>query len=246
MIHDHQQQQNEARTGHAPKVKTRALGPKRSKDQHRKTVLKTALKMLLAAALVLALWSYFSAGQAQAQRGINPRGNHTTDSSMTPPASDYNPDAVRAVLKSIHGFDRPTLDGASTDAAAILMNIIEDPASTGLERMQAVRALELYPSDETLAFIEARMDAAPTLLRRHYAISLRAFAGQQPERVTGLMDRLLGDADLIVRSSALGIAERLRGSASGARVQGILESRMAGESDPHLRKAMQKTLEARP
>ena len=244
MTHDYRQHRHEAVPGNTLKAKTLALGPERNKDQRRKMVLKTALKMLLAAALVLALWSYFSTAQAQVQRGINPRGNIVTDNTMTPPAGDYNPEAVKAVLKSVHGFDRAALDGASIDVPAILMAIIEDTGgSTGLERMQAVRALGLYPGEETLSFIETRMEASPTLLRRHYAVSLRAFAAERPERVTSLMERLVGDGDLIVRSSAVGLAEELQGD---ARVRGILESRLAEEANPQLRKAIQKALEARP
>lgn len=168
-----------------------------------------------------------------------PQAGPAASAPAAPLASRRDPDAVRSVLKSVHGFSREALDAASTDVPDILQGFIDSAGEPLLVRRQAIKALALYPSDANLSFIEARVDAAPVGLRRLYLLSATAFGTARPAAVSAILERALGDDDVTVRGAAVAGAARLVHVSS---VRSALEGRLDSEPDPALRREIGKAL----
>ncbi len=157
------------------------------------------------------------------------------------PATQYRPHYVRNLLRAIHGFTQEGLESASTDIPEILMGFIDDPNEGNLVQRQAIKALRLYPAEETLGFIEGRVDASPRGLQILYVLSLGGFAEGAPARVSTVMENMLEHADRGIRSAALNLSRSLR----TPRASLALQNRLAREPDPNLRRAIQQQLNVR-
>lgn len=155
-------------------------------------------------------------------------------------AGQRNPERVRDVLRSVHGFSRAALDAASADVPAVLEALIDAPGESPLVRRQAVKALGLYPGAGTLAFVQGHLDAAPLGLRRIYLSTLVRFGAMDAATVSTLLERGLNDADVTVRWAAADSAAAL---ARLAPVQAVLARHAGTESDPALRSALTTALD---
>lgn len=189
------------------------------------------------AALALGL---AAAAPAAAQQIARPGGDG--EALSAPAATTYDPERVRTLMLSIHGYTREALDAASTDVPEILMMLAGDGQEQLTVRRQAVKGLSLYPSDEVLTFIENRVPAAPPPLKRLYLNSLGRFGQSFPDRVGALAETYLNDPELTVRYSALKLASQLE---SSPRVRTMLQSRLTREPDAQLRSEIEKRLALR-
>lgn len=167
-------------------------------------------------------------------------GSQKPTNEPIPKATTYNPQAVRSLLLSVHGYTQEALEGASTNVPAILKDFI---TNGGGPRLQAVRALALYPNDEMLAFIQQNLAGAPVSLKRQYAMVLTSFGHVRPQQVTAMLENLLADADLSVRHAAVYTANTMYLS---ERLQQVLQSRLRAENDQGLRKALKAALGGTP
>ena len=123
---------------------------------------------------------------------------------------------------------------------AILTAIIDDPKESMLIRRQAIKALALYPTDESFTFITARLEGAPLGLQRLYITSLAGFGHSRRQDILPLLEALLANRDATVRDAALGLAQHL---APGPALRGLLQARLAVEPEAGLRQAIQRQLQ---
>ena len=151
------------------------------------------------------------------------------------PTTEYHPDRVYIHLLAIHGFTRQQLDAASINVPQILMGWIDDPAQSVLIRRQAIKALKLYPTDDTFAFIADRATAAPSGFLVLYLGSLSGFTDSNSVEISALLEPLLDNENVVVRHATVELAGRLKPSAV---IESMLQARMAAETDPSLRRAI--------
>lgn len=154
-------------------------------------------------------------------------------------AASYDPERVRTLMLSIHGFTLAQLNAVSTDVPEILMTLADDGGELMLVRRQSIKGMRLYPTEPLLTFIGDRVDQAPLGLKRLYLSSLGGFAASDPARVTPLMEQALDDPDITVRYAALNLASKL---SSTQEVQSILQTRLSVEPDGGLRGSIERQL----
>ena len=207
---------------------------------HKSNIIGAALALALGAVLALALLAPSPARAQITTTGVRPGGG---DGGGEPPRPSvtYNPERVRALLLSIHGYTREGLQAASTNADEILMMLAGDGQEEMVVRRQAIKGLRLFPSDGTLSFIEREVGGAPEGLKRLYLSSLGGFAQAFPDRVGALAESALNDPLVNVRFSALKLTGEL---GQTPRVRSMLQSRLAAEPDAKLRAAIQQRLGA--
>ena len=157
-------------------------------------------------------------------------------------ATEFRPERVRTLLKSIHGFTLPALVATSTGVTEILTGFIDDANEPMVVRRQAVKALKWFPTDAILTFIEERVYVAPAGLKHLYLQGLSGFAHLAPQRVEAVMAVAMEDADITVRYAALNLSRSLGPSTQAA---SVLRGRLDRELDSHLRKAIEERLEMR-
>lgn len=157
-------------------------------------------------------------------------------------ATEFRPERVRTLLKSIHGFTLPALVATSTDVTEILTGFIDDVNEPMVVRRQAVKALKWFPTDAMLTFIEQRVYVAPAGLKHLYLQGLSGFAHLAPQRVEAVMAVAMEDADITVRYAALNLSRSLGPSTQAA---SVLRGRLDRELDSRLRKAIEERLEMR-
>ena len=206
----------------------------------------------LAASLVLGL--ILDAGFAAAHSGIRPiRGasgqlSPGASGQLSPGASGQaspaqattrNAARLRTQLMALHGFSRAGLEAASTDVAAILRGFISDSGESMLIRRQAIKALRIYPSDETFTLIRNNITGAPEGLQRLYLHSLAVYAGARDTQIGALVTPLLSSDSVGVRHAAAGLSRRLRLSGT---FRASLQLRLAEEPDAGVRSAIEKAL----
>ena len=151
----------------------------------------------------------------------------------------HDPERLRTQLLSYHGFTREQLDAASTDVAQILMGWIDDPGESAFIRRQAVKALQLYRSDEVFGFISQRLPEAPPELQHLLLTDLKAYVPVHPQAVQELVLPLLDSPQVVVRQAAVEVAGQLIGSGT---VVVRLQERLAVERDSGVRKAIESKL----
>jgi hypothetical protein len=208
--------------------------PSKAKTSNRKeadmerTVLSLALLTLLLGAM---------AWPAMAQ--VRPGG--AVEEELLSRATTYDPERVRALMLSIHGYTYAALESVSTDVPRILMMLAGDDRELMVVRRQAVKGLKLYPQADVLTFIENQVGRVPEPLRRLYLGTLGGFALGFPDRVSAIAETYLNDPELLVRYAALTLAGQLEPS---PRVRSILETSLEREQDATLRSAIRKQLNA--
>ncbi len=158
------------------------------------------------------------------------------------PTSEYRPEQVRNHLLAYHGFTREQLDAASINVPQILMGWIDHPSQSVLIRRQAIKALNLYPTEETFAFIADRVVTAPPGYQVLYLGSLSAFTDSKAVELTALLEPLLHSEGVVVRHAAVGLAGRLQPSPL---IEAMLEARLSSETDPSVRRAIRDQLPSR-
>ena len=216
--------------GHAP---GRVPDPAPETNRMETEMNLTGYRHLGLAALALALAA--SGGPAAAQQ-IRPGGNAGQPVAR---ATTYDPERVRALMMSIHGYTREGLEGASTNVPEILMTLAGDGREETVVRRQSVKGLSLYPTEEVLTFIEKELVSAPLHLKRLYLNSLGGFAQGFPDRVSTVAETYLNDPELVLRYSALKLTGRV---GQTPRVRTMLETRLTHEPDLKLRKEIEKRL----
>ena len=187
--------------------------------------------------LVCAMGSSVSAALAQEKVNLPPKPG--SQSSLTP-ARERNPATLRTALLAIHGFSRQSLDAATLDAPLLLRQIISDSTESVTLHRQAVKALRLYPSNENLEFIQARVGLAPVGLKRLYAATLGRYSGALQPKAAAVLRTLVGDPDSGVRHAAIG-AVRLLGVDAESRK--AFEGRLSVEPDPAVKRALSTALQ---
>lgn len=202
-------------------------------------------QILTAAGAALIALAVLGLDVAAAQQIRTPRAPGTPgvggggDAPLTPQATSFEPEKVRTLMLSIHGYTRAQLEAASTDVDQVLMVLADDPDELMLVRRQAVKGLRLYPTEEVLNFIEGRVDQAPLGLKRLYLSSLSGFVNSHPGRVTAIMEDALNDSEITIRYAGLNLARKLEGD---GQVNSILQQRLDTEPDPTLRNRISSVL----
>ena len=205
---------------------------------HKSNIIGAALALALGAVLAMALLAPSPAVAQITATGVRPDGG---GGEPPRPSVTYNPERVRALLLSIHGYTREGLQAASTNADEILMMFAGHGQEEMVIRRQAIKGLRLFPSDGTLSFIEREVGGAPEGLKRLYLSSLGGFAPAYPDRVGTLAESALNDPLVNVRFSALKLTGEL---GQTPRVRSMLQSRLAAEPDARLRTAIEQRLGA--
>ena len=159
------------------------------------------------------------------------------------PSAMYDPSRVRTLLMHIHGFTQAQLDAVSTDIPQILTALIDDPDEPMLIRRQAIKALRLYPSEETFRFIADRLGSSSVALQVLYLGSLAAFRETSGEELMPILESMLDHQDVVVRHTAVGLAGRLR---LALNTESLLVDRLSVEPDSGVRQAIQKQLSTTP
>ena len=174
-------------------------------------------------------------------RALPPRAGGPAAAETLAPATVFAPERVRTQLRGFHGFTRARLDAVSTDVPSILRGWIADPDEPMLIRRQAIKALKLYPSAETFAFIRGRISTAPPVLQMLFLGSLQPHAAARPDEVGELVKTYLDGGDVVVRHAAVALAEQLD---EAELRRGLLRKRLAVEPDPAVRRAINRALSA--
>jgi hypothetical protein len=187
-----------------------------------------------------ALWLVGPA-HAQTRRPELVLGRKTLPAEESMLASTVDRDRIRTYLSAVHGTTRAALDAASADVPRLLREFIVDPGEPLFVRRQAIKALELYPDGENLAFIQARVPLAEVPLARLYLVALRSYAPTMAATVEAIATEQLAHPDATVRHAALGLARSLPVT---TRLRATLESRLQAEPEPALRKDLHELLSA--
>ena len=166
------------------------------------------------------------------------RPTQPSGQAMTP-ATVQDPARLRNLLLAIHGFSREALDSASADVPLLLRRFIEDEQETVTVQRQAIKALRLYPSQENLTFIQARVGSAPVTLKRLYATTLGRYSGALQQSAQSTLRTMVSDPDVGVRHAAIG-AVRLLGVDETTRK--TIGDRLRMEADASVRRAMKAAL----
>ena len=186
-------------------------------------------------------WSSLTGATSAQEFQLRPL-NPVDDRRPLEAATEYRPERVRTLLKSIHGFTLPALVATSTGVTEILTGFIDDVNEPMVVRRQAIKALKWFPTDAMLTFIEQRVYVAPAGLKHLYLQGLSGFAHLAPQRVEAVMAVAMEDADITVRYAALNLSRSLGPSTQAA---SVLRGRLDRELDSRLRKAIEERLEMR-
>ncbi|MBI3993775.1 MAG: hypothetical protein HY342_10910 [Candidatus Lambdaproteobacteria bacterium] len=146
---------------------------------------------------------------------------------------------LRTLLLSVDGFDRRELDALGGDVAGALKSLAADQGGDALLRRQAIKALGLYPTDDTFAFLSARLDTPEPQEKRLVLTVLGAFGARKPEQVRQLVQTHLADPNLSVRYAALGLSSHLPRTPE---TWNLLRARLPQEQDAALRRAIERRL----
>ena len=155
------------------------------------------------------------------------------------PMSDESVQRLRTLLQSLHGFERKDLDALGGDVAAALKGLVAAGSAEPLLRRQAVKALALYPTDDTFAFLITRLDTPEPREKRLVLTVLGAFASRKPQQVRQIVQLHLADPNITVRYAALGLSSHLPRTAE---TWNLLRARLPQEQDAGLRRAIENGL----
>jgi len=213
---------------------------KRVTMRHR---FQASSRWLLSCAAVLAVLAMCAVPFATAQTlvpGAKLPGAEAgqVDSGLVP-ATAYDPARLRTQLLGIHGFTRAQLDAASTNVPQILMAWIDHPTESHFIRRQAIKALQLYPSDAVFGFIRERLPLAPPSLQHLYVTDLKDYVPTHPQEVQDLVLPLLSSPRVTVRHAAVDVAGQMKGSGN---VVARLQERLSEEPDPGVKKDIERQL----
>jgi len=155
------------------------------------------------------------------------------------PATTYDLNQLRLVLRAYHGFTAEALQAATTEVPRALRELAGNPAEAMLVRRQAVKALGLFPDPQSFTFVSAGLNETNIGLKRLYVAALAPYAATHGAEVTALLNAPLNDGDALVRTHAAKVALKVPVSEG---LRGLVNSRLQVEADANVRGELQKVL----
>lgn len=144
---------------------------------------------------------------------------------------------ITFLLSGYHYFpDQAKLLSVSPNAVNLLMAIAEDNNNITSLRVQAIRALGLFPNDDqAAAYLQLKLQ--DTALRDTYVrASMNAAMHAFPDRALKWVEPWLEHGDVQLRISAIHTVGKLGGEPGKA----LLRQRVARETDPLAKESLQR------